>query len=959
MKPTESKSVQNRIIGYAEGVGWKYVPREESDKRRGDELSYKELLFYNRLLIDKLYEFNPWLPSNYIIPSFSPNIDGSRQALAFLRGETTAYDEQEKRERNVIVINFNQPDKNTFEVTDEYSFSNGRFTDRQDIVFLINGIPIVDLECKNLITSEGINKALDQIRRYHREIPELMAIEQLFLASEGMRLEYGATWNTKQRNIFNWKGDNAGELENKIKTFFDISHILKLIEKYLMVIEKDEGGVTKIVLREHQVAAVEATLKRASQESATRGLIWHTQGSGKTYTMIKTAELLFKAPEAEKPTVIIMLDRNELEGQMADNLRFAGLANVKRAETIRDLVEILRSDYRGIVLTMIHKFHGLSADLNQRKNVYVLIDEAHRSTSGDLGTFMMAALPFATFIGYTGTPIDKIQYGQGTFKTFGVNDAKGYLDKYNISESIEDGTTLPLYYSLAPNEMLVPKETLEREIFNLAEKASITDIEELNKILERAINTKNFLKGKGRVEKVGKFIAEHFKAYIDPLGYKAFVVGVDREACALYKKELDKHLPPEWSEVVYSSSNNDSELLRQYLHSDQKEKKIRNDFAKYGTEPKILIVTEKLLTGYDAPILYCMYLDKPMRDHALLQTIARVNRPYENTEMKMVKPHGFILDFVGIFEKLEKALAFDSDEVKAIVKELAILKELFVKKLKSEARQYFDLLVGTFDDRLAGALIEHFRDEEKRKLFFKLFNEIEMLYEIISPDAFLRPYINDYTTLSSMYHVLRNAYAKQLRIDREFQEKTAKLVQEYIESSPVKLGGELVKLDVKGIELIKGKQQPDEIKIINLVKAITRRAEERADDPVLISIKERAESIMNDYASRQTTTQEALRLLLKLAEDETSREKEQEKEGLSSVAWFIRDLLTKEKIADSGLVKNLEKIIAEYPGFSGSEKLTRELRNSLYDRLEKLKLSPLENKKIVDKIIETLARTRL
>lgn len=957
-KPTEAKSVQDRIIKYATEVGWTFVSREQSDARRGDEMAYKSQPYYMDVLMPKLREFNLWLPTNYSFPLPAPKIEGNRQVLLALRGQSTAYDEAEKRERNVKMVDFENLANNVFEVTSEYSFSNSRYTNRQDIVFMINGIPVIDVECKNLITTEGIDKALDQIRRYHRESTELIAIEQSFLASEGMRLEYGVTWNIVRRNIFKWNGDKVGELENKVKTFFDTKHILNLIEKYIMFIEKDEQ-LTKLVLREHQANAVEAVLTRALREDATRGLVWHTQGSGKTFTMIKTAELLFKSNEADKPTVIMMLDRNELEGQMEANLTATGLKNVRKAMSITDLVEILRSDYRGIVITMIHKFRGLPVDLSTRKNVFVLIDEAHRSTGSDLGTFVMAALPNATFIGYTGTPIDKAQYGKGTFKTFGVSDAKGYLHKYSISESIADGTTLPLYYTLAPNEMLVAKETLEREFLNLAEEHGVTDIEELNAILERAVNTRNFLKGKGRIEKVGKFIADHFKQYIEPMNYKAFVVAVDREACALYKKELDKYLPSEWSEVVYTSNNNDTELLKEFDHDEQKEKEIRRDFAKFGGTPKILIVTEKLLTGYDAPILYCMYLDKPMRDHALLQTIARVNRPYENEEMKMTKPHGFVLDFVGIFDKLEQALSFDSDEVNAIVKDITLLKNRFEKKLTEEAKQYFDLLKGPFDDRLAGVLIEHFRDEETRKTFFKLYNEIEMLYEIISPDAFLRPYVDRYITLSSVYQVVRNAYASTISIDREFQKKTAQLVQEHIQSSPIKLGTEVVQLDEKGIALIKEKNQSDEVKIINLIKSIQRLAEEKSNDPVLISVKERAENILDAYSSRQLSTQEALRQLLALADGEAKREEEQTKEGISSVAWFIRDVLADSKIIDRQVVKDLEAIIEEYPEFAKSEKLTRDLRNEVYERLESINLSALENKKIVDKIIETLIRVLL
>lgn len=958
MRPTEAKSVQDRIVKYATEIGWQFVARDESDARRGDELTYKSQPYYTDVLMAKLRELNPWLPADYKVPIIVPRIEGNRDVLLFLRGQSTAYDPSDRRERNVKVIDFKNPANNVFEVTIEYSFSNNRFTNRQDIVFLINGVPVIDLECKNLTTEEGVDKALDQIRRYHRESPELIVIEQAYLASEGIRLEYGVTWNMVKRNIFKWKGDKVGELENKIKTFFETQHLLNMIEKYIMFIEKDEE-LLKLVLREHQANAVEATLVRALKEDATRGLIWHTQGSGKTFTMIKTAELLFKSNEADKPTVIMMLDRNELEGQMEGNLAAAGLKNVRRAQSIDDLIDILRSDYRGIVISMIHKFRGFPANLNERKNIFVLIDEAHRTTGSDLGTYVMAALPNATFIGYTGTPIDKTSYGKGTFKTFGVDDAKGYLHKYSISESIADKTTLPLFYSLAPNEMLVPKETLEREFLNLAEEHGVTDIEELNAILERAVNTRNFLKGKGRIEKVGKFIADHFREHIDPLNYKAFVVAVDREACALYKKELDKYLPSEWSEVVYTSNNSDPELLKEYEHDEQKEKEIRRDFAKFGTTPKILIVTEKLLTGYDAPILYCMYLDKPMRDHALLQTIARVNRPYENNEMKMEKPHGFVLDFVGIFDKLEKALSFDSDEVNAIVKDLSLLKQRFEEKLMNEAKPYFDLLVGPFDDRLAGILIEHFRDEEKRKTFFKLYNEIEMLYEIISPDAFLRPFVEKYLTLSDMYSVVRNAFTEKVRIDREFQKKTSELVQEHIQSSPIKIGAEVIELDEKGIELIKTKNQPDEVKIINLIKSIQRLAEEKSNDPVLISVKERAEDIMEAYTNRQLTTQDALKQLLELADGEAKRNERQKEEGLTSIAWFIRDVLTEQGIVDSKVVTDLEGIVAEYPEFAKSDKLTRDLRNNLYDRLEVFDLSPVQKKSVIDKILETLVRTAL
>jgi type I restriction enzyme R subunit len=285
---------------------------------------------------------------------------------------------------------------------------------------------------------------------------------------------------------------------------------------------------------------------------------------------------------------------------------------------------------------------------------------------------------------------------------------------------------------------------------------------------------------------------------------------------------------------------------------EKEERQIRKSFAKLDQLPKILIVTEKLLTGYDAPVLYAMYLDKPMRDHTLLQAIARVNRPYENERDEMRKPHGFVLDFVGIFDKLEKALAFDSDEVNAIVKDIALLKHLFKAKMESKAPTYLSLITRAFNDKDVDNLIERFRDKDRRKEFFKEYKEIEMLYEIISPDAFLRPFIADYTTLSSIYVVVRNAYAKTVYVDRAFQKKTNELVQRHIDTSQITSVGSFVEIGSNTIELIKSQKGGDSTKVINLIKSIEKTAEENTEDPFLIALAERAKTVQESYEDRQT-----------------------------------------------------------------------------------------------------------
>jgi type I restriction enzyme R subunit len=946
-KPGEHKTVQSRILKYADDLGWRVVSRSEAEELRGfkdgvkpEERSRGADLFFSERLFSKAQEFNPRMQDDLpaLLRRFallSGDIFGNRDALDLIRGQGKFFVDDENRNLDMQLIDFNDIGKpreqwrNVYEVTEEYYFHNGHYGNREDVVFLINGIPVLVIECKNANKDEAIALGIDQLRRYHIETPEMMVPQQLFTATEAIGFSYGITWNTVRRNIFNWKDHEIGNLENKIKSFCNVTTLLSFLKDYIVFAEKDEE-LNKFILRQHQTRAVEKVLERAHDPKKSRGLIWHTQGSGKTFTMIKAAERLFKAPESEKPTLLLMIDRNELEDQMLKNLKALGLDAARQALTIKDLTDILKSDYRGIVVTMTHKFRGMPANLNSRNNIYVLIDEAHRTTGGDLGTYLMAAIPNATYIGFSGTPIDKTAYGKGTFKTFGIDDPEGYTDKYSIRDSIEDGTTLELYYALAPNELLVPKEDLEKEFLNLADSEGVSDIEELNKILERAVNTKNFLKGEARVPIVAQYVADHYTQNVEPLGYKAFLVCVDREACEMYKDALDKILPPDYSEVIISHNHNDSKGLKRFHYDDKKEKNIRKEFAKFGTFPKILIVTEKLLTGFDAPILYAMYLDKPMRDHTLLQAIARVNRPYENEREELVKPHGFVLDFIGLFDKLEKALAFDSDEVNACVKDIALLKSLFKFKMEDKAPGYIQLIEQNFNDKDVDNLIEHFRDKERRKAFFKEYKSLEMLYEIISPDVFLRPYIDNYTTLSNIYAVIAKAYAKRVYVDKAFQKKTNQLVQSKVSSSEIKEDSGLYQLNAETIELIKAKHEGKNTKVINLVKSIEKTSEEESDDPFLVTMAERAQQVLDSYEDRQDSTQKALDKLLELLQENEKRKQEQAEKGFDGMTYFVFC-----KLVDHGLENpepvsiKIRQAFIENPNWLKSEDAYRELRQSI------------------------------
>ncbi|HQI40800.1 MAG: restriction endonuclease subunit R [Ignavibacteriales bacterium UTCHB2] len=966
---TEKKAVQKRILEYATQIGWEILSQQETEKLRHfdnsatlpSERAKNSYPFLKDILLEKVFKFNPKYTekdNNLLskLKSLRTDIQGNKDFLQYLRGEKTFFCSGDNREYNLKLIDFDDHTNNTYHVSEEYYFNNGRNGNREDIVFFINGIPVIVIECKNATKDEALAIGIDQIRRYHKETPEMLIPQQIYTVTEALGFLYGVTWNTNRKNLFNWKSgsgsdgeDEIGNLESKVKTFFVIDRILSYLKKYIVFVEKDEE-LNKYILRQHQVEAVEKVVTRALDIKKRRGLVWHTQGSGKTFTIIKSSELIFKKPEADKPTIILLIDRNELEDQMIRNLISLGIQNVAHANSIAAMRDLLKDDYRGLIVSMIHKFNDMPPNINTRKNIYVLVDEAHRTTSGDLGNYLMAAIPNATLIGFTGTPIDKTAYGRGTFKTFGVDDPKGYLDKYSISDSITDGTTLPLYYSLAPNELRVPEDILEKEFLKLAEAEGVSDIEELNKILEKAVQTRHFLKGKRRINKIAKYVAEHYQTYVENLGYKAFLVGVDREACALYKKALDKHLPAEYSQVVYTSAHNDTEQLKEYQIDKEEEKTIRKNFAKNEALPKILIVTEKLLTGYDAPILYAMYLDKPMRDHTLLQAIARVNRPYEDEEGKK-KPFGLVIDFIGIFDKLEKALAFDSDDIKSVIKDLALLKDLFKKNLESIAPKYLELIKPPYNDKEVDKLIEHFKSKSRRKEFFKFYKEVEMLYEIISPDAFIRPYIDNYKLLTQIYYIVRNAYAKHIYVDKEFQRKTIDLVKENVDIENLEMTTDAYELNEKTIELIKKGQKPDNVKVINLVKTIGKYAEEHSGDLVLISIKEKALAIQENYEDRIITTQSALEELEALIKEALNEEEEKKVKGFDDLTFFFS-----KKLADYGIgnsdntAKSFTESFKKYPNWKQSEAETRELRQELYLTL----LSRMDDIEKAKHIIEDL-----
>jgi len=543
---------------------------------------------------------------------------------------------------------------------------------------------------------------------------------------------------------------------------------------------------------------------------------------------------------------------------------------------------------------------------------------------------MRAALPNAFYFGFTGTPVDKGQVGRGTFETFGKPDPTGYLDKYGIDESVDDGTTVRLFYTLTPLDLRLDRDTLEKEFFQEVERAGIASIEQLNQLLDRNEHLKAVLKAPDRIDRIARHIAQHYREKVEPLSFKGFVVGVDREACALYKTALDRYLPASYTQVVYSAnSRKDGQLLRRHHINDVEEKRIRKAFRDPDVEPRILIVTQKLLTGYDAPVLYAMYLDKPLKDHTLLQAIARVNRPYPTKES------GLIVDYIGIFENLQRALAFEDETITKGLIDIEELKAHFVKLLEQIREMLAPIDLSGRPGRSA-RIIDHFCDQKPREAFTQRFKQLQIAYEILAPDPFLRDYLDDYAFIAQIYQLVYDTFnpeAEKRRQRYELLKKTDALVRTAIGVE------ELTELPLYPINrdianVVRDDNVTDRVKIANLYRSLTLYIEQhQAEQPYLFSLAERVEEVIQKLHDRQVSTQTALYTLSGLVESTASAQEEQVESGMDAAKYALYWVLRGQGLPDADAearAGDVEQVLLEHPGWAYNPEQERAAHLRLY-----------------------------
>ena len=980
VKIVEAAVAQFPMVRHAQEVGWSPLKPSVATSKRGG----RDGTFFRDELEAAVRRFNPWLTPDSVrsivegLEATPPTIEGNRQMLTWMRGERQWYDDTEERQRFVRLIDFDAPNANVLHVTWEWSIKPParRRGARADMMFVVNGLPVALVEHKNPKQADAIERGLNQLKRYEARAPELMGSAQLFNVTHMLDYWYGVTWNLSRRFMARWKEPPIGRpaqpgLDDSyrfaVQSFFEPTDFLRTLRDWILFYVED-GETRKTVLRQHQRRAATRVVERCAEPKNQRGLVWHTQGSGKTFTLLTAARLLLQDRQRfQASTVIVVVDRVDLEGQLRGWVeRLLGEMQqqdipVHQADSKAELAELLRTDKRGLIVSMIHKFEGLDKNANTRDNVFVFIDEAHRSVARDLGTYLMGAVPNATIVGFTGTPIAKTEHGQGTFKIFGADDEKGYLDKYTIAESIEDETTLPIRHVMAPSETTVPAQQLDDEFFALAAAEGVTDVDELNKALDRAVGLRAFLTADDRVDKVAAYVARHFRENVAPLGYKAFLVGVNREACAKYKHALDKLLPAEWTAPVYTENADDvvkRPIVAGLQLSRDEEDEARLMFKKAGENPRILIVTDKLLTGFDAPLLYCMYLDKPMRDHVLLQAIARVNRPHVDPASGVRKRIGLVVDFVGVLQALEKALRFDSTDVSGVVEGIDVLLREFRDKLaRAEAKYLSTAGEGGPDAWLEERVYEQLRDPAVRNEFFEFYKEIEALMEILSPSEELRDHLESYKLLAGLYASTRAAYARKVDYMADLAAKTRAMIQRSAVTEGLGHAPRTVTFDLKTVEALRGGSQSDAAKVFNLLRGMRKEIDDKPElAAVLLPLWERAERVQQDLEKRRTSSMEAMDLLSALAKEKDDALAAAEESGLSAKAFGVYwDLRNESALATGGtsakdLARLVDELLVRFPNARRSVQENRLLRGHLYAPL--LKLTVGHRKRLVDRVMD-------
>jgi len=860
-------------------MGWDYLPPAESDKLRGGRLgtAILEPVLVEFLRENARFEFKgrEHMFTENAIASAVETLKSQRTTGAIHQNEEM-YDrlclgtsesqtiDGDSKSFNLSYIDWKNPEKNSYHCTAEYRVE--RIGQRKhyipDIVLFINGLPLGIVECKRSAYQDQrkapIDLAVDQLLGYQKKdgIPQLFVFSQLLLALARDKAEYGTT-GTPRKFWSVWReegldseiaellnrplqeetgileapfsqvadefqalhegGRNITEQDRAIFALCRPERLLPLIFRNIVY----DNGIKKIA-RYQQFFTIEDILKRVLAHNATTedregGVVWHTQGSGKSLTMVMLAKALALAPQMLTPKVILVTDRIDLDSQIADTFRHCGI-EPQTAKTGKHLVELLQSDKASVVTTLIHKFDAASKSSELKgasRDTFVLVDEGHRGQYAEQHTRMKIALKGACFIAFTGTPLAK-KAKKNTFATFGHM----FEPPYTIVRAVEDKAVLPLVYEARH----VPQRVDQAAIDNWFEKITSALNDEQRTDLKRKFSSERQLnKAAQKVRMIAHDVSVHYSVSFQGTGLKGQLVAPDKATALLYKECFDEFGMVSTEVLISAPTVQEGEsknptasqaehahwqkMMDRYGSEEKYNKQLINAFKK-SDEPEIIIVVDKLLTGFDAPCNTVLYLARKLKDHTLLQAIARVNRLHEG------KDRGFIMDYSGVIEELDEAIDFytqladfDTNDLANTVS--AIEEE--IRGLASEHSSLWDLFPGLLGTRDHEPFEERLRDEERRAQFYDRFNRFaRSLATALSSTNFLvdtdEATVSRYKTDLKFFQNLRASVSIrfQERIDfTEYEPRIQKLVDTHVAadeivtlSEPINLFDAQQRLDV-------------------------------------------------------------------------------------------------------------------------------------------------------------------
>lgn len=963
---------------FLQRLGWTYVAPEVLEHERA---SLREVLLVPRLE-QAIRRLNPWISDENVtrvVRSISTvqatSLMEANQAIHTMLtyGVSVVQDTGDRlgmKSRTVHLFDFARPDdpeRNEFVFTRQYHVHNVKnHTIIPDMVLFVNGIPLAVIECKSPKLTSPMDEAIKQMTRYQElddqyeylGAPKLFETVQVVSGICGVRAKY-ATVGTPKAFWGEWKVPypiTLDELQSQegdvnpqtilLYGLFRKDTFLDLIRNFI-VFEVDGGRTIKKLARYQQYIAVNKAIHRILNNDRTErgGVVWHTQGSGKSLTMLYMALKLKRIESLENPTLVIVTDRIDLDRQITGTFIACGFPNPERARRIDHLKNLLRTYAGKTILTTVQKFSRINETLTEADNVFVMVDEAHRTQYKSLAARMRLALQNACFLGFTGTPIDKKD--RSTFETFGP-----YIHTYTIEQAVQDGATVPIYYESRLPETSIVGETID-EVFNRVFKEYSED--EREEIKKRFATEEAIACSPNRIKRICLDLVDHYEKYIYPNKFKAQIVAVNREAAVCYKETLDALQAPDTA-LIMSITHNDPKRYRDAtVPRDEQKKVIEDQFKKKDDPLSILIVCDMLLTGFDAPVEQVMYLDSPLKEHTLLQAIARVNRKSDE-----IKTYGLVVDYWGVSENLQDALkVFNPEDIAGALKP----KHDELPRLEARHQTALRFFHGKKREDME-AILQILEPEDVRAEFDLAFKRFGRSLDMVLPDPAGLRFTDDLRWLAEVRAAARNRFRDDTLDLSGCGEKVRQLIENYIQSSAIEKLIEPVSIFSQKFDEAVERLSTPEAKASEMEHAIRHEISIKLEEnPVFYqSLKKRLEDLIEARKQARIDAVEQLKLLSTIRDDMKGVHCKAESMGMSEEQFafftlFQSDQSENDSLRDlSGAIIDTLKPLAVID-WQNKDDVQREMRRQVKRLLRVAHLS--ENLEENTNRVIDLARVRL